>query len=99
MTQPPLEYMELAHLDIVCSPARYEVNSNGNDDAFDSRIVVSAQAGEITYVIGTRWRDCDATRAAFDECTMTTENVVTLWRVVSGIAAAFFAGREETITA
>jgi hypothetical protein len=30
---------------------------------------------------------------------MTTENVVTLRRVVSGTAAAFLAGREETITA
>jgi hypothetical protein len=63
MTQPPPEYMVLAHLDIVYSPARYELNSTDNDDAFDSRIVVSAQAGNITYVIGTCWRDCDATRA------------------------------------
>jgi glutamate/tyrosine decarboxylase-like PLP-dependent enzyme len=86
-TQPNLELMAPVHLNIVCFRVRHGTNSAGADDMLNAKLVESIQTGGIAYVSGTRWRDCLAIRAAFDNWATTTEDVVALQQAVAGAVA------------
>lgn len=86
-TQPNLELMAPVHLNIVCFRVRHGTNGAGADNMLNAKLLESVQAGGIAYVTGTRWRDCSAIRAAFDNWATTTEDVVALQQAVAGAVA------------
>ena len=53
------------------------------NDALTAAVVESIQRGGVAYVTGTRWRDVAAIRAAFDNWSTTTDDVVALQQAVS----------------
>ena len=81
-SQPDLELMAPAHLNIVCFRVRNaSLDAQGND-AQTTAVTEAIQRGGMAYVTGTRWRGVAAIRAAFDNWSTTRDDVAALQHAV-----------------
>jgi glutamate/tyrosine decarboxylase-like PLP-dependent enzyme len=90
-TQPNLELLGPAHLNIVCfrviDPEREDVDA----DDLTSRALEQLQRGGVAYASGTRWAGHGAIRAAFDNWATGDDDVAALERAMASATAATIA--------
>lgn len=99
MTQPNLELMAPANLNIVCFRANNSHRPDSTNDAQNAKVIESIQRGGIACVTATRWRDRAAMRAAFDNWATTNEDILGPQQAVADAAAAAVADAAESNTA
>jgi glutamate/tyrosine decarboxylase-like PLP-dependent enzyme len=85
--QPNLELLAPAHLNIVCFRVRNATLEDPANDALTTAVVEAIQRGGTAYVTGARWRGLAAIRAAFDNWSTTTDDVVALQEAVTDAVA------------
>jgi glutamate/tyrosine decarboxylase-like PLP-dependent enzyme len=90
-THPNLELLAPAHLNIVCFRARNAARDDPTNDALTNAVIEAIQRGGAAYVTGTRWDGHVAIRAAFDNWSTTTDDVVALQQAVADAVASCLA--------